>query len=187
MCRLSWNLEPQPPGTLRVLSRPVMGLLYFLPEFKLFLIFLHEYNTDYRYCPRHLTYHWYIRDMTWCPQDVLWTCDTCATCPPMQCFYCRLIAPHPNTYTFTKQLAECLVSSHCPDIPVVIARPSIGTSVVNVQPEPQTRALCQDLYWPLLERPQYSVTDFFYVLLTVHLSIFILVINRLDAQNFVLQ
>jgi fatty acyl-CoA reductase len=37
----------------------------------------------------------------------------------------RLIAPHPNTYTFTKQLAECLVSSHCPDIPVVIARPSI--------------------------------------------------------------
>ena len=29
--------------------------------------------------------------------------------------------------------------------------------------------------------------DFFYVLLTVHLSIFILVINQLDAQNFVLQ
>jgi hypothetical protein len=28
--------------------------------------------------------------------------------------------------------------------------------------------------------------EFFYVLLTVHLSIFILVINQLDAQNFVL-
>ena len=27
----------------------------------------------------------------------------------------------------------------------------------------------------------------FYVLLTVHLSIFILVINQIDAQNFVLQ
>jgi len=30
-------------------------------------------------------------------------------------------------------------------------------------------------------------TEFFYVLLTVHLSIFILVINQLDAPNFVLQ
>jgi len=29
--------------------------------------------------------------------------------------------------------------------------------------------------------------DFFFVLLTVRLSIFILVINQLDAQNFVLQ
>jgi hypothetical protein len=28
---------------------------------------------------------------------------------------------------------------------------------------------------------------FFYVLLTVHLNIFILVINQIDAQNFVLQ
>jgi len=33
----------------------------------------------------------------------------------------------------------------------------------------------------------YSVLGFFYVLLTVHLSIFILVINQLDAQKFVLQ
>jgi len=31
------------------------------------------------------------------------------------------------------------------------------------------------------------ITRFFHVLLTVHLSIFILVINQLDAQNFVLQ
>jgi len=34
--------------------------------------------------------------------------------------------------------------------------------------------------------PKFS-TAFFDVLLTVHLSIFILVINQLDAQNFVLQ
>ena len=147
----SWN----PQG----LSMPVMGLLYLLPEFNLFLIFLHEYNTDYRNCASHLTYHWSIRDMTWCPQDVFWTYDTCATCPPKQCFYCRLIAPHPNTYTFTKRLAESLVSSQFPDIPVVIARPSIGTSVVNVQPEPQARALCLELYWLWLEGRQFSVTD----------------------------
>jgi len=32
-----------------------------------------------------------------------------------------------------------------------------------------------------------KVSIFFYVLLTVYLSMFILVINQLDAQNFVLQ
>ena len=32
-----------------------------------------------------------------------------------------------------------------------------------------------------------QLNPFFYVSLTVHLSIFILVINQLDAQNFVLQ
>ena len=39
---------------------------------------------------------------------------------------------------------------------------------------------------PLTEmRP--GIFFFFYVLLTVHLNIFILVINQLDAQNFILQ
>ncbi|XP_069692562.1 putative fatty acyl-CoA reductase CG5065 [Periplaneta americana] len=38
-----------------------------------------------------------------------------------------LIQPHPNTYTYTKRLAEQLVSSQFPDLPVVIARPSIVT------------------------------------------------------------
>lgn len=37
-----------------------------------------------------------------------------------------LIAPHPNTYTYTKRLAESLVKEHFPDMPVCIARPSIG-------------------------------------------------------------
>lgn len=39
----------------------------------------------------------------------------------------KLIQPHPNTYTFTKRLAEVLVSEQYPDLPVVIARPSIVT------------------------------------------------------------
>ena len=39
----------------------------------------------------------------------------------------------------------------------------------------------------LAQREKQWLHFFFYVLLTVHLSIFILVINQLDAQNFVLQ
>lgn len=36
-----------------------------------------------------------------------------------------MIKPHPNTYTFTKRLAEGLVIEEFPNMPVCIARPSI--------------------------------------------------------------
>jgi hypothetical protein len=58
------------------------------------------------------------------------------------CVLCfRLISPHPNTYTYTKRLAECLVGSQYPALPVVIARPAIGTltySGSGTQEPPQT-------------------------------------------------
>lgn len=37
----------------------------------------------------------------------------------------KLIKPHPNTYTYSKRLAENVVNDYYPKIPVVIARPSI--------------------------------------------------------------
>ncbi|KAF7381034.1 hypothetical protein HZH68_015909 [Vespula germanica] len=37
----------------------------------------------------------------------------------------KLIAPHPNTYTYSKRLTEKLVADEFPHIPVVITRPSI--------------------------------------------------------------
>lgn len=37
-----------------------------------------------------------------------------------------LLGKHPNTYTFTKALAECIVNEHARDFPVCIVRPSIG-------------------------------------------------------------
>jgi nucleoside-diphosphate-sugar epimerase len=46
-------------------------------------------------------------------------------------FFSRLIAPHPNTYTYTKRLAECLIQSQYPDLPVIIARPAIGTMLYS--------------------------------------------------------
>lgn len=38
----------------------------------------------------------------------------------------ELIKPHPNTYTYSKRLAEILVRDQYPDMPVIITRPSIG-------------------------------------------------------------
>jgi alcohol-forming fatty acyl-CoA reductase len=37
-----------------------------------------------------------------------------------------LLGPHPNTYTYTKRLAEILVRSEFGNLPVCIVRPSIG-------------------------------------------------------------
>jgi len=41
-----------------------------------------------------------------------------------------------------------------------------------------------DMFWRLDGHPQANLEQWFYVLLTVHLSIFISVINQLDAQHF---
>jgi len=40
----------------------------------------------------------------------------------------KLIAPKPNTYTYTKQLAEVLLMTEGADLPLAIVRPSIVTA-----------------------------------------------------------
>lgn len=37
-----------------------------------------------------------------------------------------IIAPHPNTYTYSKRLAENLIAAEKSNMPVCIIRPSIG-------------------------------------------------------------
>lgn len=44
-----------------------------------------------------------------------------------------MIAPHPNTYTFSKRLAERLVANEFKNLPVCIVRPSIVTPA-NTEP-----------------------------------------------------
>uniref|UniRef100_A0A0K8UGQ7 Fatty acyl-CoA reductase n=1 Tax=Bactrocera latifrons TaxID=174628 RepID=A0A0K8UGQ7_BACLA len=43
----------------------------------------------------------------------------------------ELMKPHPNTYTYSKRLAEILVRDHYETMPVIIARPSIVTPAVQ--------------------------------------------------------
>jgi len=45
------------------------------------------------------------------------------------------------------------------------------------------RVILGDMFWPLNGHPQANLEQYFDVLLKVHLSIFIAVINQLDAQN----
>jgi alcohol-forming fatty acyl-CoA reductase len=44
------------------------------------------------------------------------------------CGFCRLIGSRPNTYTFTKALAEHVLVQQSGNLPVVIVRPSIVTA-----------------------------------------------------------
>lgn len=43
-----------------------------------------------------------------------------------------LLNPHPNTYTYSKRLAEILVQNEYPNLPVAITRPSIGKSQFSI-------------------------------------------------------
>uniref|UniRef100_A0A1B6C0C4 Fatty acyl-CoA reductase n=1 Tax=Clastoptera arizonana TaxID=38151 RepID=A0A1B6C0C4_9HEMI len=43
----------------------------------------------------------------------------------------RLLEPHPNSYTYSKRLAEGLVNEYHPEMPVAIARPSIVTPALK--------------------------------------------------------
>jgi len=46
----------------------------------------------------------------------------------------RILYNHPNTYTFSKSLAEHVVKDLGEDIPVVIFRPSIGECLIVMLP-----------------------------------------------------
>ena len=58
----------------------------------------------------------------------------------------KLIGKMPNTYTFTKQLAETLVKEEAASLPVAIIRPSIITAAweepypVSMQPQCKGRS-----------------------------------------------
>lgn len=45
----------------------------------------------------------------------------------------RLINPWPNTYTFTKAIAEDLVRQYHHKIPVIVVRPSLGNKLIQIE------------------------------------------------------
>lgn len=60
------------------------------------------------------------------PEDLI-RCAEWMTEDAMDIMGKKLIEPHPNTYTYTKRLAEILVRDEYPNLPVCIVRPSIVT------------------------------------------------------------
>ena len=56
-----------------------------------------------------------------------------------------LIDKYPNTYTFTKALAEHLIKKESENIPIMIVRPSIVSSSIS-DPFPVSSSHCRSLY-----------------------------------------
>lgn len=46
-------------------------------------------------------------------------------------FCLRLVGRYPNTYTFTKALAEQILQRECGTVPLAIVRPSIVTAAIR--------------------------------------------------------
>lgn len=49
----------------------------------------------------------------------------------MQILQVRLVGSYPNTYTYTKQLAEQILEQECGAVPLAIVRPSIVTAALR--------------------------------------------------------
>lgn len=68
------------------------------------------------------------------PEELL-RCNDWMDEETMNSFTSKLLGPHPNTYTYTKRLAEVLVERQYPTLPVCIVRPSI-VSPAYLEPVP---------------------------------------------------
>lgn len=71
-----------------------------------------------------------VYDWTEKPSDIM-KCAEWMTEDAMNEMSKKILAPHPNTYTYTKRLAETYVRDEFPNLPICIARPSIGNLIMN--------------------------------------------------------
>ena len=63
-----------------------------------------------------------------------------------------IIGSHPNTYTFTKAIAEAMLGKAFPDLPLVIVRPSIVAAAWQ-KPFPGKKPTLKHLFWAYRKKP----------------------------------
>lgn len=102
-------------GTKRVLdlARGMTNLMAFI-----------HLSTAFCYCDQEVL----LEKVYDCPHDPndLIRCAEWMDDKSLEKITADLLKPHPNTYTYSKRLAEILVQSEYPNLPVCITRPSIG-------------------------------------------------------------
>lgn len=88
------------------------------------LLVLVHLSTAFCNCDQDVLYE-EVYDWPHDPKDLM-RCAEWMTEETMNIMGNRMMAPHPNTYTYTKRLAEILVRNEFPNLPLCIVRPSIG-------------------------------------------------------------
>lgn len=108
-------IEMNTTGTTRVID-----LCRKMPNLKLLL----HLSTAFCYCDKEVL----LEKVYDCPHDPndLIRCAEWMDAKTLERITPNLIHPHPNTYTYSKRLAEILIRDVHNDLPVAIARPSIG-------------------------------------------------------------
>lgn len=91
------------------------------------LILLVHLSTAFCTCDENGLLYERVYDWAHDPQELL-RCATWMDEKTMEAITPNLLGPHPNTYTYTKRLAEILVRAEASKLPVCIVRPSIGES-----------------------------------------------------------
>lgn len=108
-------IEMNTTGTKRVLD---LGR-----EMHHLMAFIHL-STAFCYCDQEILFE-KVYDCQHDPNDLI-RCAQWMDEKSLEKITADLLKPHPNTYTYSKRLAEILVQNEHPNMPVCITRPSIG-------------------------------------------------------------
>jgi alcohol-forming fatty acyl-CoA reductase len=126
---LKFNVNMNLLGTKHAIevARQVKNLSIFIHFSTAFCIpdesqVLQEKSYDWSHDPEEL-----LRCNEWMDEEI------------MNSFTSKLLGPHPNTYTYTKRLAEILVERQYPSLPACIVRPSIVSPAFS-EPVPGVRS-----------------------------------------------
>ncbi|CAD7076620.1 unnamed protein product [Hermetia illucens] len=87
------------------------------------LVALIHLSTAFCNCDQEVMYE-KVYDFPHRPEDLI-RCAEWMDVKTLETISPEILKPHPNTYTYSKRLAEILVRDHYPQLPVVITRPSI--------------------------------------------------------------
>lgn len=101
-------------------TKRVIALCHRMPQLRR-LVYL---STTFCYCEKEVVYET-VHDSPRDPNDLI-RCAAWMDPEMLEKITPDLLHPHPNTYTFSKRLAEMLIRDEYEKLPVAIARPCLG-------------------------------------------------------------
>ena len=124
-------------------TKRIIELCHRMPKLQLLL----HLSTAFCYCDKEVLYE-RVYDSPHNPHDLI-RCAEWMDLKALEKITPDLLSPHPNTYTYSKRLAEMLIRDEHQNLPVAIARPSIG-EILTV-PSPRLLRLTNIILWLLLK------------------------------------
>lgn len=122
-CAATLRLEANLKDALDMNTTGTKRVLDVAKKMKNLLAFIHL-STAFCYCDQEVLLE-KVYDCPHDPEDLI-RCAEWMDVKTLEKITPELLNPHPNTYTYSKRLAEILVQNQYPNMPVCIARPSIG-------------------------------------------------------------